>query len=277
MQAHTRPFACGSAAPRPCSILQAHISATGLRRPLPRRIQQLVHAPSASVGDQLQGLPPSLAKQLTEATASWVEHCLQHPLEDLQTNTKVYVLGTAHFCPNGLDEEILEEVFSVLRPNILAVELPFDTAARAGLPYPPFVQLLCEHLEQQHVSSSLGLSLQGPSMRDLDAPPCDWSQLLNGSPQNMAMVTELLRCAMEARVGRDMFDPFEAYGLYPGLDFVRAPGQALTALQLFGYLPGAEYAHAVSLANAQGIQVGVTASCAKTVCMLLHTCYMACD
>ena len=64
--------------------------------------------------------------------------------------------------------------------------------------------------------------------------------------------------ARAARVGRDIVDPDELFGLYPHSDFARAPERVLDAWRLlgeFGFLPGMEHVAAAQLAAPAGARL----------------------
>eukprot|EP00198_Chlamydomonas_reinhardtii_P008725 XP_001698062.1 predicted protein [Chlamydomonas reinhardtii] len=226
-------------------------------------------------------VPAALQGQLASSRRSWLRHCLESPLLDPVTNSRVHLLGASHFAPHGggagLSE--LQELVSALRPTVLAIEQPFDLAARAGLAYPEVIRRLEEEalacsdggggaaaraglvlgLGAGVVASPLaGADPDGSSSHGTDGSVRERSREvgLAAAEAAAARLREALPgLAQRARVGRDLLDPFEVLGLYSGCDYVTRPEQLAEALALFGFLPGLEYVALAQAAEQAGAQV----------------------
>lgn len=68
-----------------------------------------------------------------------------------------------------------------------------------------------------------------------------------------ALQQQLLNvCHTTAKVGRDIIDPVETFGYYPGLDLFMNPAAAATAVNACGFLPGEELLVAAEHAMTHG-------------------------
>ncbi|KXZ45834.1 hypothetical protein GPECTOR_50g628 [Gonium pectorale] len=202
-------------------------------------------------------LPPALEADLAAARRSWLDRCVSAPLVDATTNSRVHLCGVAHFAPQGGAAGLVElqELLERVRPTILAIEQPFDLAARAGLPFPEVIQ---------EVANSGARLFAGPG-----AEPLPWEAAAGTAPTSQSaarsraaaraeaerLAALLPGLAVPARLGRDMLDPFEVLGLYGGCEYVTRPGQLAEALSLFGWLPGLEYGMMAALAQELEVQV----------------------
>ncbi|KAG2432385.1 hypothetical protein HYH02_012957 [Chlamydomonas schloesseri] len=234
-------------------------------------------------------VPASLQAQLSSSRASWLRHCLESPLLDPVTNSRVHLLGAAHFAPHGGAAGLaeLQELVAALRPTVLAIEQPFDLAARAGLAYPEVLQrleeeaLACAGAGGSGTAAKAGLVLGAGAGAGVVASPLAGADThgasgrsgSSGRGQGVPQETEqapaavavaaaaarlreaLPGLAQRARVGRDLLDPFEVLGLYSGCDYVTRPEQLAEALALFGFLPGLEYLALAQAAEQAGVQV----------------------
>ncbi len=183
----------------------------------------------------LPPIPTAFLQDEASARASWIDRCLNHPLTDPTTNSRIHVYGIPHFAPYGGPQGLreLQQLLSDVQPTILAIEQPYDVAARAGLPYPETVRQLLSLL-----------------------PPATDNDPLAETAVAEAVLAQLPQLSRPARVGRDMLDPFEVLGLYPGLDVAVRGEQLAEAGRQFGFVPGLEYAALVAAAEDAGAQVG---------------------
>ncbi|KAG2439624.1 hypothetical protein HXX76_004976 [Chlamydomonas incerta] len=228
---------------------------------------------------RLPPVPAALQRQLASSRATWLRHCLESPLLDSVTNSRVHLLGAAHFAPHGGGAGLLElqELVSTLRPTVLAIEQPFDLASRAGLAYPEVLQRLEEEAlacggggggAAANAGLVLGLGVGVVASALAGADPDGSSNSGRGGsvrgqePGLVAAAAAAARLrealpglAQRARVGRDLLDPFEVLGLYSGCDYVTRPEQLAEALALFGFLPGLEYVALAQAAEQTGAQV----------------------
>ncbi|EFJ53232.1 hypothetical protein VOLCADRAFT_115811 [Volvox carteri f. nagariensis] len=204
-------------------------------------------APAATVPP----IPKSVQQKLTSARCSWLDRCLDSPLVDPATNSRVHVYGNVHFAPFGGPVGLadLYHLLDRVQPTVLAIEQPYDLALCPGeAPQPddstPGIDDL--RLGTQHPPFEMGAS-----PRDAKGAPAATIR-----PEQVERLRTLLPgLAQQARIGRDLLDPFEVLGLYGGCDYVTRPSQLVEALALFGYLPGLEYAALVSAAQQRGVQV----------------------
>lgn len=183
----------------------------------------------------LPPIPAALLQDEASARASWIDRCLNNPLTDPTTNSRIHIYGIPHFAPYGGPKGLheLQQLLTAVQPTILAIEQPYDVAARAGLPYPETVRQLLSLLP----------------------PPTDNDALADPALAE-AVLAQLPQLSRPARVGRDMLDPFEVLGLYPGLDVAVRGEQLAEAGRRFGFVPGLEYAALVAAAEDAGAQVG---------------------
>lgn len=182
----------------------------------------------------LPPIPAALLQDEASARASWIDRCLNNPLTDPTTNSRIHIYGIPHFAPYGGPKGLheLQQLLTAVQPTILAIEQPYDVAARAGLPYPETVRQLLSLLP----------------------PPTDNDALADPALAE-AVLAQLPQLSRPARVGRDMLDPFEVLGLYPGLDVAVRGEQLAEAGRRFGFVPGLEYAALVAAAEDAGAQV----------------------
>ncbi|GIL62299.1 hypothetical protein Vafri_16578 [Volvox africanus] len=224
------------------------------------------HPISPSLKTSIPRIPEAVQKILKTSHSSWFDRCLNAPLVDPATNSRVHVYGTVHFAPFGGADGIadLQELLERIHPTVLAIEQPYDLGAQAGLPYPevihqlaglfpndaplfagPHINSFVEDLEsgiqqhQQQYGVAAGVAAAAARKAEREA-------------QLRALLPGL---AHPARIGRDLLDPFEVLGMYGGCDYVTLPAQLLEALNLFGHLPGLEYAALVAAAQQHGVQV----------------------
>ncbi|GLC34743.1 hypothetical protein PLESTB_001158600 [Pleodorina starrii] len=222
-------------------------------------------ADSASQATSIPPIPPAVQSSLSAARRSWVDRCLNAPLVDPVTNSRVHVYGNVHFAPLGGPDGLAEllDLLDHVQPTVLAIEQPYDMGARAGLPYPDVIHHLTGLFPDG--ATQLAAPLAIPELANNESGSGSGFQqsgfgAASSSSGLQEQVVERLRSllpglAQPARVGRDLLDPFEVYGLYGGCDYVVQPGQLVEALSLFGHLPGLEYAALAVAAQQRGVQV----------------------
>ena len=225
----------------PCSLRSnANILARlKLHHARPLRSQAAPATPGAAAVPAEQApacsLPSALRQRLDASSKSWLDRCISAPLEDELTGSRIHVLGVTNFGAPTAREDDVEQVLDALRPSVLAIEQPFDAAAMSGMPYPAVLQQLKDLLASQPPRAAIAAQLSA-SLAQLDAPPA-------------------------ARIGKDLFDPFETFGLFSGSDLVLSPQQLPAVAQLFGFVPGEEYARLIAGAEGRDIQVSAACCC----------------
>jgi hypothetical protein len=132
---------------------------------------------------------------------------------------------------------LVSQALQQLQPDEVFVEQP-QTSSELLLPHPEWVQSVMDHeqctkaLEQAH--------LQGQQWQQ-------WQQQL------LSFTAELSSSSVPtAKVGKDIMDPYESFGYYSGLDFIKQPDSAVEVLQCCGFLPGREVATAAQYAQQHG-------------------------
>ncbi|GFR42348.1 hypothetical protein Agub_g3041, partial [Astrephomene gubernaculifera] len=228
-------------------------------------------------------IPQTINADIATARRTWQHHCINSPLVDPVTNSRVHVYGTVHYAPHGGPAGLaeLQDLITSVQPTVLAIEQPFDLAARAGLPYPELIHELTSLLQTSDAALEL---LSGPepdpatanttanthitSTPVPNASDSPFAQPTPGASADVAEEAEAERArllarlrallpglAHPARVGRDLLDPYEVFGLYGGCEYVTRPAQLAEAAALFGHLPGLEVAAAALAAQQRGVQV----------------------
>lgn len=239
-------------------------------RPACRTACSAVQAPAPAASSSFPAgasapcrLPAELQSRLDESSQSWLRHCVERPLVDRLTGSRIHLLGTAAFAPPTSAAE-LQRVLDVLRPSVLALEQPYDEAARDGMPYPDVIRLLRDwHLD----------AVQGNE----DGTAA--TQLAGAAVQRLAAAVQALRAPPQARIGRDLLDPFETFGLYGAADLVVRPQQLVHVAELFGFVPGEDYGALVAAAQELDVQVTFGGRLSRAVWrtggMWWHVCWGA--
>jgi hypothetical protein len=174
-----------------------------------------------------QPSPCAPGAELLERTQAvsdeWLKADTSRPLcytSDTGATCRVTLLGVVPYAP--LQADFVAEVVRQTRPELLLIDQPQGSASDVLLPHPKWIQVL---LDQQ------------------DA----------GAPDELRR--QLQEAQVQARIGRDILDPFETFGFYTGTDFVACAPHLPAVLSAMGYLPGQEYATAVRAAQDAGAQV----------------------
>ncbi|GLI61787.1 hypothetical protein VaNZ11_004287 [Volvox africanus] len=223
-------------------------------------------ATTHSISPSIPRIPDKVQKTLNAAHSSWFDRCLNAPLVDPATNSRVHVYGTVHFAPFGGSDGILnlQELLDRIQPTVLAIEQPYDLGAQAGLPYPEVLHQLAglfpndvplfagPRINSSEEDLQSGVQQQQQYGLAADVAATAAARMAEREAQLRALLPGL---AQPAQIGRDLLDPFEVLGMYGGCDYVTFPAQSLKALTLFGHLPGLEYAALVVAAQQRGVQV----------------------
>eukprot|EP00798_Chlamydomonas_sp_ICE-L_P010337 gene10337-8273_t len=188
---------------------------------------------------RLTRVPSDLLDSISSSNTAWLDACFKHPLVE----------------PNsGIQDQGVHKVLSTVLPGAVMLELPLDSGSvmkkqgeatpretkPVGLLYPAFIQVLLDAWDLL--------------FSDADVSPSAVSEWLSPEVLSRPVVhdalIQLTDCQVDARVGKDILDPFEAVGVYPALDFVTSPRQIVATAELLGYIPGLEYAVAVHCIDA---------------------------
>jgi len=171
-------------------------------------------------------------------------------LKEPDVNATLHLVGVANYGPR--QEELVNAVLAQLQPDFVALELPLrvgtgPAGGGAMLPYPAFVQILMDHVPWLQ-----GTGQQGPAgLSDESSTPSE--------QQLEDMRVELHAVGAEASsaqgIGHDIYDPFEATGYFAGAELAVRPQQIAQASELFGILPGLEYATAAQWALERELQL----------------------
>lgn len=188
-----------------------------LRRAL-RPVRQRAAA-FASAADALHD-PSAVVQQLQRSNRSWLENVISNPLEYNGFCT-VYLVGVCFWSP--LQQQLVTEALLELQPDAVLLEQPRELSTLM-LPHPQWMQTVM-----------------------------DWQQWQKGTKQLDILLDELTSCQFpDARVGKDIVDPYETFGYYAGLDLFKQPQHVAQVLQLCGFMPGQELVMAAQHALVQG-------------------------
>jgi hypothetical protein len=222
-------------------------------------------------------VPEDISAQVSEAAVSWSQHCLTEPLVDQVTGCKVYLLGVCHYAP-GQHQQLLE-VIQQVQPSCIALDVPPDALPGVLLPYPAWIQTLLDHagwLDPAAAAAAAAAAAEDGSPAAVaaasiaaaahsngnsssshvgaDDPPMDTAKLLQQRQQQL--YRELATLALpDAKIGRDILDPFEGLGYYAAVDYSRSPTHIAMAWQDQGFAPGWELAAAAGAALQQGARL----------------------
>ena len=208
-----------------------------------RRYRSSLAAPAPSVplhqSASVVNIPHPVSSRLQEANNEWLKESLGSPLLDEQSGVRIYLAGTCPYAPH--QHLNISELLSKVSPTHITVEQPPDPSPDVILPQPRWLQTIWDILGDEAlkqlstsnstITSSISPSLHGPLLQQL---------------QQISIPG--------AQVGRDIIDPFEIVGFYPGLDLLRSPQHSSTALQEFHFLPGLELLLAAQYAAEHGLQ-----------------------
>lgn len=214
-----------------------------LRSARQHRHKQFFSAAAAAAGasDRPAALDPAavphLQPFLQHANKQWLQESLNTPLR-LQDDTdadkvcRVFVLGVCFWAP--LQHELVAAALAALSPDEVLIEQPAASTSLL-LPHPAWVQTV---MDFEQCVSAAGQVAQGQQQQQQQ-----WQEF-----------TAELRSSSTptARVGKDILDPFESFGYYGGLDFVKQADGIADMLQLCGFLPGQEVVTAAQYALTQG-------------------------
>lgn len=180
--------------------------------------------------------PLKCLQQLQLSNQQWLQHALQQPLSNLEgSGCTLYILGVCFWAP--LQHELVSQALQQLQPDEVLVEQP-QTNSELLLPHPEWVQYVIDF--DQCIEAVQQAHQQGQQWQQ-------WQQQL------LSLRAELSSSsAPTAKVGKDIMDPYESFGYYSGLDFIKQPGNALEVLQSCGFLPGREVAAAAQYAQLHG-------------------------
>jgi hypothetical protein len=182
---------------------------------------------------------PAIAlSNIAAASEAWVQHALNHPLLDADTNTRCFIVGTASWAP--LQWEVLDAVLQQVTPAAIAIEAAPDATPGLMLPHPAWIEALLGHYD-----GNIPLHALDPSVPSSGSPAA--SAVGAAAPRSSTLEDALPGTAATAAIGRDCMDSWELIGFYGASDFARRPQQVSQTLKRFGYLPGAEYAAAVQV------------------------------
>eukprot|EP00877_Chromochloris_zofingiensis_P006312 jgi/Chrzof1/1934/Cz10g27010.t1 len=191
-----------------------------------------------AVAQQACKLPAQIVSGIKAANQQWLEESLKHPLTDIDTGAKLYLVGCCPYAP--FQWEGLRTVVDRVHPSKIVIDQPSDAAAQVLLPHPAWIQTFLDFFDIIVTRETLDPCID----HEMDA---DIIEELLSQLQAQAL--------SHAKVGKDVMDPFETFGYYPGLDFVTQPTHVVAVLKHFGYLAGMEYVAAAQLAQTRGAEL----------------------
>jgi hypothetical protein len=170
----------------------------------------------------------------------WLKESLQKPLKvDGDGSCTIYVLGVCLWAP--LQHELVLQALQQLQPDEVLIEQP-QTNSELLLPHPAWIKTVIDY--EQCVQALLQKQQQQQD------PQQQWQQWQH---QLVTLTAELSSSSSPtAKVGKDIMDPFETFGYYAGMDFVKQGDSVTQVLQLCGFLPGQEMVTAAQYALNQG-------------------------
>lgn len=193
----------------------------------------------ASQDSEHTTVPKELLRHLQQSNLQWLQQSIP-PLHLHEDNScSVYVLGVCFWAP--AQDQLVLEALQQLQPDEVLIEQP-QTNSELLLPHPAWVQSVMDY-EQCVEAVSQQLQQQTSQQQEWQ----QWQQQLHAFRAELASSR-----ASDAKVGKDIVDPFESFGYYAGLDFVRQPDSIAEVLQLCGFLPGQELVAAAQYALTQG-------------------------
>lgn len=210
---------------------------------MPRLPQTLLSHSSAlpsgftGAGDRVPLVTPfECQQQLQLSNQQWLKHALQQPLHMLDgSECTIFILGVCFWAP--LQHVLVSQALQQLQPDEVLVEQP-QTNSELLLPHPEWVQSVMDY-DQCIEALEHGVQQAQPWQQ--------WQQQLQ------SLTAELSSSSVPAaKVGKDIMDPYESFGYYSGLDFVKQPDSAVEVLQSCGFMPGREIATAAQYALSQG-------------------------
>lgn len=209
-------------------------------------------------------IPVQLRDRLQEVTEAWSAHALQNPLVENNLDCRIYLAGCVHYAP--YQWQLVRNVIDKVKPDIVAIEQPPPTSGSGALLlYPAWLQALLDNIDfvtydtlVPEEPSAVATTGYRSSTADGDSSTAEASS--SDSSHAAAVMLRSLqhtlgRVQQPARVGKDLLDPFEVFGFYPGLDFQVSSPQVTRVFDAFDYLPGCEYVAAVQKAERIGAQV----------------------
>ncbi|GBF96051.1 hypothetical protein Rsub_08866 [Raphidocelis subcapitata] len=252
-------FAQNTAAPRRprAGAARSPPTAAAAAAAAPRR--RLPVAPAAlrrGVAEDLS-VPAAIVDQIAAANAAWIDDALQRPLVHAATGARVYLATACCWAP--LQWEVVRGVIDKAAPTLVALEAPQPPA-----PQPPAPGAAATTAAAPPGAADGAPAWVASFLANFDPLVCEPNlspSLPSAAPPARAL--EALRAELEAaaaplaaaRVGRDVLDPDEHFGLYPHNELARFPGRVLDAWELLGergYMPGMEHVAAAQLARQRG-------------------------
>lgn len=200
-----------------------------------RRICAQANAPDVEQQQQQQfqhqnsQLPAKVIDSIKDSNKQWLAEALSNPLS--LEGCSIFLVGVCLWAPH--QQHLVAEAFTQVQPDEVLIEQPPAQSSELLLPHPEWIQtaMECEQLVQ---AASQQQQRQHPH----------WQQQLAGFKAELARSSK-----PDAKVGRDLMDPFETFGYY---DLVKQPHCAADVLQLCGFLPGQEFVTAATQALQQG-------------------------
>jgi hypothetical protein len=178
-------------------------------------------------------------QHLQRSNQHWLKDSLQKPLKLHDDGScTIHVMGVCFWAPR--QHELVLSALQQLQPDEVLIEQP-QTNSDLLLPHPAWIQSVIDY--EQCVQALVQLQQQ-------QDPQQQWQQWQH---QLIACTAELSSSSSPtAKVGKDIMDPFETFGYYAGLDFVKQGDSIAQVLQLCGFLPGQEMVTAAQYALNQG-------------------------
>lgn len=193
-------------------------------------------------------VPYAVLQALKDSNKKWLQQALSssHILRDDETGCTVHLLGVCFFSP--LQQRLVAAALDELEPTHILLEQPPDVSADVVLPHPAWLQAMLDH-SQDILSASKDwqqTQQQGPNVAA--------GKSAAAGPGPLQALQEQLAAVSypEAKVGRDIVDPVETFGYYPGLDLFVNPAASAAVADLCGFLPGQELVVAAEHAMLEG-------------------------
>lgn len=222
-------------------------------------------------------VPHFAVESLKDAGKQWLKQAISssNALKDEQTGCTVHLLGVCYFAPQ--QHRLVATALDELEPTHILIEQPPGSPSDAVLAHPLWMQSMLDHSED---ITSVTSSARNGVRNQQNAAASATEPGLHALHQQLSNIGH-----PEAKVGRDIIDPFETFGFYPGLDLFVNPGAAATTVELCGFLPGQELMVAADYAMVEGESVSLSVappagnsliSCKHIVCRGGSLCSLYC-
>lgn len=194
-------------------------------------------------------LPPAVSQAVKDSSKQWLKQAVSSSctLTDDETGSTVHLVGVSLYAPH--QQRLVAAAIDELEPTHILLEQPPDQSANVVLPHPLWIQGVLDN--QEDVIAATSDSYTPSQSQDGAAASLSASTVRSGL---LSALQQQLAAAGHpaAKVGRDIIDPFETFGYYPGLDLFVSPSSSAVTAELCGFLPGYELVVAAERASLEG-------------------------